>query len=181
MTPRGGKSAYKESGITFIRSQNVHFDGLRLQDVVYISPNTDESMRRSRVQPNDVLLNITGASIGRCTVAPDNLGSANVNQHVCIIRTTEALNPGFVQKWLSTPRSQQEIDDVQMGQSRQGLNYEQVRQLTIVKPTRAEQDAVVDTLGGLDVTIGVAQEEAAGLRLLKESTADALLTGRVRV
>ena len=121
VTPRGGKSAYTESGITFIRSQNVHFDGLRLQDVAYISPDTDESMRRSRVQANDVLLNITGASIGRCTIAPDDLGPANVNQHVCIIRTTEALSRRFVHKWLSTPRSQKEIDDVQMGQSRQGF------------------------------------------------------------
>ena len=181
VTPRGGKSAYTESGITFIRSQNVHFDGLRLQDVAYISPDTDESMRRSRVQANDVLLNITGASIGRCAVAPDGLGPANVNQHVCIIRTTEALSRRFVHKWLSTPRSQKEIDDVQTGQSRQGLNYEQVRQLTIVKPPRGEQDTIVDMLGSLDAAIRVAQEELAGLRLLKESTADALLTGLVRV
>ena len=138
-------------------------------------------MRRSRVQANDVLLNITGASIGRCTVAPDELGPANVNQHVCIIRTTEAFNRGFVQKWLSIPRSQKEIDDVQMGQSRQGLNYEQVRQLTIVKPPRGEQDAIVDTIGSLDTAIALAREEREGLRLLKESTADALLTGRARV
>ena len=111
VTPRGGKSAYTESGITFIRSQNVHFDGLRLQDVAFIPPDMNEAMRRSRVQANDVLLNITGASIRRCTVAPDNLGPADVNQHVCIIRTTEALNPRFVWKWLSTPRSQQETDE----------------------------------------------------------------------
>ena len=167
VTPRGGKSAYTESGITFIRSQNVHFDGLRLHDVVYISPETDESMRRSRVQANDVLLNITGASIGRCTVAPDDLGLANVNQHVCIIRTTEAFNRRFVQKWLSTPRSQQEIDDVQMGQSRQGLNYEQVRQLTILKPTRGQQDTIVDVITSLDASIEVAREERERLRLLK--------------
>ena len=181
VTPRGGKSTFTESGITFIRSQNVHFDGLRLQDVVYIPPDTDESMRRSRVQTNDVLLNITGASIGRCTIAPDDLGPANVNQHVCIIRSTEAFNPCFVQRWLSTPRSQQEIDDVQMGQSRQGLNYEQVRQLTIVKPPRSEQDAMVDVIATPEAALEVAREERGRLRLLKESTADALLTGRVRI
>ena len=181
VTPRGGKSAYTESGITFLRSQNVHFDGLRLQGVVYIPPETDEIMRRSRIQANDVLLNITGASIGRCIVAPDNLGPANVNQHVCIIRTTEAFNPRFVWKWLSAPRSQQEIDDVQMGQSRQGLNYEQIRQLTIVQPPRSEQDGIADTIGSVETAIEVAREERSKLRLLKESAADALLTGQVRV
>ena len=181
VTPRGGKSAYTASGITFLRSQNVHFDGLRLEDVVYVSPETDNAMTRSRVLPDDVLLNITGASIGRCTVAPGYLGPANVNQHVCIIRTAEEFNPRFVWKWLSTPRSQREIDDIQTGQSRQGLNYQQVRQLTIARPSRAEQDSIVEILNGLDDTVAEAKRERDGFQLLKESTADALLTGRVRV
>ena len=181
VTPRGGKSAYAKSGVTFLRSQNVHFDGLRLEDVAYISPDTDESMRRSRVQPADVLLNITGASIGRCTVVPPNLGPANVNQHVCIIRTSEAFNERFVAKWLSTPRSQREIDDMQTGQSRQGLNYQQVRQLTIVRPSRAEQDYISAALDGVDEAIEEARRERNGLQLLKASAADALLSGRVRI
>ena len=61
VTPRGGKSAYTASGITFLRSQNIHFDGLRLEDVVYIPPKIDDAMVRSRVRADDVLLNITGA------------------------------------------------------------------------------------------------------------------------
>ena len=181
VTPRGGKSVYTPSGITFLRSQNVHFDGLRLEDVVRIPPETDKAMARSRVQPNDVLLNITGASIGRCTVVPSDFGPANVNQHVCIIRTSDQFNPRYVWKWLSTPRSQKEIDDIQTGQSRQGLNYQQVRQLSIALPPRSEQDAFVEILSGLDATIAEAKREQDGLRSLKESTADALLTGEARI
>ena len=179
VTPRGGKSVYTTTGITFLRSQNVHFDGLRLDDVVCIPQEIDDAMRRSRVKPDDVLLNITGASIGRCTTPPVDMGPANVNQHVCIIRTTEALNPRFLSKWLSTPRSQKEIDDIQTGQSRQGLNYQQVRQLSMVLPPRDEQDSVVQILGGVDATIDMARNERDGLRLLKDSTADGLLAGRV--
>ena len=181
VTPRGGKSAYTASGITFLRSQNVHFDGLRLEDVVYIPPEIDHAMTRSRVRPDDVLLNITGASIGRCTVVPSDFGPANVNQHVCIVRTSEELNPHFVWKWLITPRSQTEIDDIQTGQSRQGLNYQQVRQLTIARPPSAEQDAIVGILSRVDLTIAETKRERDGLRLLKDSTADALLTGRARI
>lgn len=181
VTPRGGKAVYTESGITFLRSQNVHFDGLRLDDVVHIPQEIDDAMQRSRVKPDDVLLNITGASIGRCTIAPVDIGPANVNQHVCIIRTTEELNPRFVSKWLGTPRSQKEIDDIQTGQSRQGLNYQQVRQLTTVLPPREEQDAVVQILDGVDETIDMARNERDGLRLLKDSTADGLLAGRVSI
>ena len=181
VTPKGGKSAYTVSGITFLRSQNVHFDGLRLEDVVYIPPEIDDAMRRSRVRADDVLLNITGASIGRCAIAPVDLGPANVNQHVCIIRTTERFNPRFVWNWLSTPRSQREIDDIQTGQSRQGLNYQQIRQLTIARPSRAEQDSIIEILSGVDATLSEARRERAGLVSLKASASNALLTGRVRV
>ncbi len=63
-TPRGGGEVYSESGVLFLRSQNVHFDGLRLDDVVYIDDATNAEMAYSSVQPNDVLLNITGDPLG---------------------------------------------------------------------------------------------------------------------
>ena len=181
VTPRGGRKVYTVSGITFLRSQNVYFDGLRLKDVVYIPQEIHDSLGRSKVRSGDVLLNITGASIGRCAVAPAGLGPANVNQHVCIIRTTEEFNPRFVWKWLCTPRSQREIDDIQTGQSRQGLNYQQVRQLTIARPPRSEQDSIVETLGGIDTVLSVTTRERDRLIAVKASAADALLTGRVRI
>ena len=181
VTPRGGTSVYTASGITFLRSQNVHLDGLSLEDVVYIPSEVNNSMHRSRVQPGDVLLNITGASIGRCTIAPTDLGPANVNQHVCIIRTTDGFNPRFVWKWLSTPRSQREIDEIQTGQSRQGLNYQQVRQLTIARPPHNEQESIVEMLSGLDATLEAVRQERDGFQSLKASAADVLLTGLVRV
>lgn len=181
VTPRGGRSVYTASGIPFLRSQNIHFDGLSLEDVVFIPSEIDDSMHRSRVQPGDVLLNITGASIGRCTIVPTDLGPANVNQHVCIIRTTEGFNPLFVWKWLSTPRSQREIDEIQTGQSRQGLNYQQVRQLTIARPPRTEQDSIVEIMSRIDATLEAVRQERDRLQSLQAAAAAALLTGRVRV
>ncbi len=85
ITPRGGEKVYTDSGIPFIRSQNVYPDGLRLENVAHVSPKLHTDMSRTYLQANDVLLNITGASIGRSTVVPTSLGQANVNQHVCII------------------------------------------------------------------------------------------------
>ena len=66
VTPKGGSENYPDEGIKFIRSQNVHFEGLRLDDVVFISEVTYSEMQNSKVEKLDVLLNITGASIGRC-------------------------------------------------------------------------------------------------------------------
>jgi len=80
-TPRGGKSVYQRDGVPFLRSQNVYNDGLRLDDVAYISSQTHERMSATAVVGGDLLLNITGGSIGRCCLVPNGLGQANVSQH----------------------------------------------------------------------------------------------------
>jgi type I restriction enzyme, S subunit len=85
-TPLGGAETYAAEGIVFIRSQNVYDEGLLLDDVVFIADETDEKLKASRVLEGDILLNITGASLGRTCLVPNGLPRANVNQHVCIIR-----------------------------------------------------------------------------------------------
>src|SRR5699024_6912464 len=85
-TPRGGRKSYLNEGIPLIRSQNVLWNELRLEDVVFISGETHNNMKRSQLNNRDVLLNITGASIGRSVVYEGESYDANVNQHVCIIR-----------------------------------------------------------------------------------------------
>jgi len=89
-TPRGGKDAYVIEGIPFLRSQNVWNNGLHTDEVAFISKETHKKMAATTVMPMDILLNITGASIGRCALVPDNFGEANVSQHVTIIR---CINP----------------------------------------------------------------------------------------
>ena len=86
VTPTGGSEVYKTQGILFLRSQNILYGKLSLNDVAFIPNEIDETMENSRVRPFDVLLNITGASIGRSAYFPEELVNANVNQHVCIIR-----------------------------------------------------------------------------------------------
>ena len=126
VTPRGGAAVYRDTGVPFLRSQNVHFDGLRLDDVVRIPPNLHESMSASHVQPHDVLLNITGASIGRVCSVPHDLGQGNVNQHVCIIRPNqELLLSRFLVAFLSTSGAQNDIRTEQTGASREGLRSNQ--------------------------------------------------------
>lgn len=86
--PTGGRAVYLSEGVKFIRSQNVYNDGLRLNDIAYISDETNKKKSGSIVCPKDILLNITGGSIGRCAIVPDDFDVANVNQHVKIMRET---------------------------------------------------------------------------------------------
>jgi type I restriction enzyme S subunit len=82
ITPKGGASAYELTGVPLLRSQNIHFNGLRLDDVAYINQKTHDIMANTKVLSGDVLLNITGASIGRCYYVDDLLGEANVNRYI---------------------------------------------------------------------------------------------------
>ena len=83
-TPKG--SNYAPDGILFFRSQNVYNDGVVLDDIKYISEEVHQSMIGTEVLPNDLLLNITGGSLGRCAIFPNDFDRGNVSQHVCILR-----------------------------------------------------------------------------------------------
>ncbi len=128
VTPRGGRNVYKTQGIKFIRSQNVYPNRLVLEDIVYITNDIDEKMERSRVKPLDVLLNITGASIGRAANIPESFGQANVNQHVCILRTNQnEVRSKYLSLYLNSNFAQQHINRIQIGATRQALNYSQIK------------------------------------------------------
>jgi hypothetical protein len=60
VTPPGGAASYLDAGIPLLRSQNVHFDILRFDDVAYIAEETQEEMSGTKLRARDVLLNITG-------------------------------------------------------------------------------------------------------------------------
>ncbi len=104
VTPHGGAQVYQTSGIPLIRSQNINHNQLQLSGVAYISEDINKKMLGSEVKPFDVLLNITGASIGRSCVVPAKFERGNVNQHVCIIRLNGELNPFFIQILFSSSK-----------------------------------------------------------------------------
>ena len=148
VTPRGGATSYQEEGVPFLRSQNIHFTGLRLEGVARIAPEVHRSLAGSHVQPRDVLLNITGASLGRVCVAPVDFDQGNVNQHVCIIRTKRArLMPEFLSAFLATQGMQREIQFEQNGASREGLTLDAIRSFVVVLPPISEQSTIGAHLG----------------------------------
>jgi type I restriction enzyme S subunit len=107
------------AGIPLIRSMNVHFSGFRPDGLAYLDAKQAKQLDNVIVRLGDVLLNITGASIGRVTVAPDSMDGARVNQHVCIIRPNNTLLPVFLAYFLASPSEQARIMNIQVGATRQ--------------------------------------------------------------
>ena len=113
-TPAGGRKVYRTEGPMLIRSQNVHNNGLLLNDVAHFSYALFKN-RGSHVLPNDLLLNITGASIGRCAIVPSMFGDADVNQHVLIMRPVVISTCDYLQASIISPLVQKAILTEQVG------------------------------------------------------------------
>ncbi len=180
VTPSGGRESYLDTGVPLIRSQNVLEGVLNLTNVAFISQGQHDVMSKTKLQAHDVLLNITGASIGRSCVFPEGIGEANVNQHVCIIRTKPQLYPYFLCSVLNSDIGQKQIVSFQAGGNRQGLNFEQIGAFDIPVPPLPEQRKIAQILGTWDAAIAQMEQLIAALQRRKQGLMQRLLTGEVR-
>jgi type I restriction enzyme, S subunit len=144
-TPRGGGETYQDEGVKFLRSQNIHFEGLHLDEIVHITEDTHSNMKNSQVRYGDVLLNITGGSIGRCCVVEVE-DDFNVNQHVSILRTKQSLVNKYLNFILKSTIGQEQVLYNQTGGNREGLTSENIKNFKFGLPSRDEQVEIVNHL-----------------------------------
>lgn len=178
-TPKGGKETYQTKGIALIRSQNIFDNQVNYNDIAYISSETNKNMENSQVYNGDVLLNITGASIGRSAVYKNNL-SANVNQHVCIIRPKKDFSSDFIQLNISSNKGQKEIEINQAGGGREGLNFQQIAKMTFSYPNIEEQKKISNFFELLNNKIQLQQEKIDLLKEQKKGILQKIFTRELR-
>jgi len=182
ITPTGGQKVYKASGRPFVRSQNVGWGHLLLDDMAYIDDGTHETFPGSEIVEGDVLLNITGASIGRCAVATKEVAEGNVNQHVCEIRVQpKRLNARFLCSFILSDRGQRQIESFQAGGNRQGLNFGQIRSFLLPVPAISEQCFIAEALSDVDGLLGALDALIAKKHAIKQAAMQQLLTGKTRL
>lgn len=145
-TPSGGKSAYPSEGIYFLRSQNVYNSGIVLDGIAFISDKTHQIMSGTQIKPRDLLLNITGGSIGRCAIVPKGFNEANINQHVAIIRLLDVHMGEFVHSVIISDYFQKMIVDAQTGAGREGLPKNKMDKILIPIPPQEEQKRILDII-----------------------------------
>lgn len=168
-TPKGGRNVYKEDGIPFIRSQNVLNDRLDLTNIAYIDEKTHERMKGTKVYPGDILLNITGGSIGRSCVVPDTVIEANVSQHVMIIRLKDNDYSNFIHNVFLSPTFQMMIMDVQVGISREGLSKKKLENFYIPVPNKTDLNSIEKKLVSMiDKTTALTEKIQSNLRIINQ-------------
>ncbi|OXA75358.1 hypothetical protein B0A56_11220 [Flavobacterium columnare NBRC 100251 = ATCC 23463] len=138
VTPLGGANIYTDEGVLFLRSQNIYNDGLKLNDETYIPEEIHNDMKSSQVMKGDLLLNITGGSIGRCFYFNLDI-EANINQHVCIIRVNNKILYRYLHFLFVSFVGQYQIDLLQYGGGREAISFENIKNFVISFPQSIEQ------------------------------------------
>ena len=138
VTPKGGSEVYVDEGTPFLRSQNVHDGGLRLGNVSFITEAVNAKMRSSQTKPGDIVLNITGASIGRACVVPDTVKQANISQHILLLRFKK-YRVAYAANYIQSRFIKDYIDTIQLGASKQALNMGQALNFPLLLPPQDEQ------------------------------------------
>lgn len=173
VTPRGGSEVYVDSGIPLLRSQNVYDDGLRIENVSFIPIEIHEEMRNSQLKANDILINITGASIGRTCIVPTNFGAANINQHIAFLRIKAWFNAFYISLFLKSHFIKTYIQIEQNGASKEAFNLNQIANIPLVLPPLKEQKSIATYLdtktAQIDRKIDLLTQKASSYAELKRS------------
>lgn len=140
-TPTGGEAAYKVTGISLIRSLNVRDGKFTYKDLAFIDELQAAKLAGVVVEADDVLLNITGASVARVCRAPMAVLPARVNQHVSIIRPKPSVNAVFLELLLlSLPMKTKLLKIGGAGATREAITKAQIEELRIICPPIQQQN-----------------------------------------
>ncbi len=180
---RGWAQFYSDSGALFIRSQNVRDGRLSFEDVQYVSPPTGAEGDRTKVKQDDLLITITGNSVGNVALVEQTFDEAYISQHVGMVRLKEATSGAYICRYLSpnSPGNLQ-IAGSQSGQSKPGLNLQNLKDFSIaLPPTMKEQRAIAAALSDVDGLLGALDRLIAKKRDLKQAAMQQFLTGQTRL
>jgi type I restriction enzyme S subunit len=175
-TPKG--SNYSHIGKPFFRSQNIYDNGIVYDDIKFISNEVHKQMNGTAVYANDILLNITGGSMGRCALVPEDVEEGNVSQHVCIIRPLLVDND-FYHSIILSPFFQRFIFSSTTGAGREGLPKYNLEQFIVPLPPLSEQNRIVQKLDELmqycnELEASIKQSESQNEKLLQQVLREAL-------
>jgi type I restriction enzyme S subunit len=167
---------YVADGVPFVRSENVLWGVLDLSEVARIPDTFHQKLQRSKLKPNDVLVNLVGASIGRCAVVPPELSEANINQAVATIRTTEALCPPYLLHLLLSPAMQEVIQGKRVEVARPNISLGDLRNLIVPLAPAAEQEHIVCRMEQLFVIVAAIEAALEAARRRADKLEQSILT-----
>jgi type I restriction enzyme S subunit len=127
---------YVTDGPLFVRSEDINWGFLDLTRAARIPKEFHRKLERSQLRAKDVLINITGVSIGRAAEVPGNIGEANVSQNVAVITPSEGLDSTYLVHFLTCNSVQDMIERDKRGVARDAISLGDLRRLAVLCPPR---------------------------------------------
>jgi len=151
-TPRGGHEAYKSSGVSLIRSQNVLDFSFSTNGLAFIDDEQASKLNNVTLEEDDVLLNITGDSVARVCQVTKELLPARVNQHVAIIRAdNKTLNSTYLKySLLEASNKNALLSLASAGATRQAITKSMIEGFELKLPFLLEQQSIASILSTID-------------------------------
>lgn len=180
---RGWAQFYSDYGALFIRSQNVRDGQLRFDDIQYVSPPSGAEGNRTKIELNDLLITITGNSVGNVAIVDQVFDEAYISQHVGLVRLKDPTKGEYICRYLSpnSPGNFQ-IAGSQSGQSKPGLNLQNLKDFLIAQPpSSAELHAITSALSDVDALLATLDQTIGKKRVLKQAAMQQLVTGKTRL
>ena len=171
-TPRGGKTIYMDNGTPFIRSLNVHNGTFIRKNLAYIGEEEAKKLSNVSLKRGDVLLNITGASVARSCVLPDDLVGGRVNQHVAILRANQSVILPCILNATLTSESYQRfmLEGAQKaGATREAITKQDLERFRVSIPPLSLQQQFADFVAKVDKLGFDVQQQIEKLEILKQS------------
>ena len=158
--PRSWSSRCRAGGaMRFYRAQDIRADGsLEVDDGAYLDPPDTNQGATAQAQPGDLLIVITGATVGRVGLFTDAHEPGYVSQHVAICRLPSSeVNPKFAHWCLKSREGVGQLLGQRYGQGKPGLNLSNLRAISIPVPSMAVQARVVSRLDRIEQKLADAE------------------------
>jgi type I restriction enzyme S subunit len=182
---RGWAKYYSDDGPLFIRIGNLDHGSveLDLKAVQRVTLPNDSEGKRTRLEPNDILISIT-AELGMIALVPDDLGEAYVNQHVALARPVPEIAARFLAWYLASESDgKKQLLELKRGATKVGLGLPDIRNLILPLAPLNEQRRIA---AKLDTTLAAVEAcrhrldgEAAILKRFRQAVLAAATSGEL--
>ncbi|MDC3008615.1 restriction endonuclease subunit S [bacterium] len=184
-TPSTIGSELTDEGVRFIKAENITAKGVAGHPEFFISEETNQSLLRSQLHGDEVLVVIAGATTGKSAVISKEACPANTNQAVSFIRTNNILVSEFINFWLAQKQVQMHISIGSVQSAQPNLSMEDLGNIPIAVPLDSEIEDIVNYCHSFHRTFErLIDSSASSINLFKERRSaliSAAVTGQIDV
>jgi len=160
---------YRDEGVIFLRTQNVGSGSLDLTDVKFVTPEFNARLKKSQVQPGDVLLSRVITNTVRVAVVPEGFAEANC-ANIVLVRPGPSIDARYLAYFIASPVAQRQLLRGRVGSAQTVVNTTVVKKWRLPLPPLAEQKRIAGILDAADALRAKRRESLAQLDTLLQST-----------